>query len=119
MSDPTPQGSDPYEIHQRLAQVNAKLTHVGKDQRNQAQNYSFRGIDDIFDAVHPLLAEEEVYISPEVIDYECNPLAKGTRWIVRIRYWFVADNGSRTSCTVIGEAIDYQDKGMNKAMQQA
>ena len=42
-------------IQAALAAVMADVTHVGKEGKNSAQGYSFRGIDGVLNAVGPAL----------------------------------------------------------------
>ena len=41
---------------------------VGKTKRNTQQNYDFRGIDDLMQALSPLLVKHELLILPKVLN---------------------------------------------------
>ena len=83
--------------------------------------YSYRGIDDVMNELHPLLAEYGVTIVPEVVDQQRenrvtlkgNPIIYS---IMKIRFHFYAMDGSEVVATVIGEGMDTSDKASNKAM---
>jgi hypothetical protein len=110
------------EIYQRLAQIMAEVPAIAKDQKNQQQGYAFRGIDDLFNALHSLFAKHEVVVLPEVLRAEYvqqlagsnQNLATDARLL--IRYNFVTTDGSSASMTVQGESRDYADKATGQAM---
>lgn len=111
-------------IHQALVAVMRDLDAIGKDRRNAAQGYSFRGIDDVYNMLHPVLAKHGVFTIPTVVEERTEERTnqKGTVLIYRvmkIRYDFVAADGSSISATVIGEGMDSGDKAANKAMSVA
>ena len=43
---------------------------IAKGRRNQQQGYSFRGIDDVYNALAPLLARHHLIIVPRVLTRE-------------------------------------------------
>lgn len=117
--DPQPQ------IYSLLANIADMIGAITKDKRNtQGSGFMYRGIDDVMNALHPLLAKFGVTIIPNVLDYtrEERVTGKGTNLlytIMKVRYTFYAPDGSNVSCTVIGEAMDSGDKASNKAMSVA
>ena len=111
-------------IYQAMAAMMADVDAIGKKQRNAQQGFNFRGIDDVYNAVHPLLAKNGIFCTPEVLTErtEDRTTAKGSHLIYRvltIRYTFWAADGSSVSATVIGEGMDSGDKAANKAMAVA
>lgn len=98
---------------------------IAKNKRNQAQGYSFRGIDDVYLAVQPLLSKYKVFTVPQVIDSktEIKEGKNGTVLMYRILtidYDFISgEDGSKITATVIGEGMDSGDKASNKAMSVA
>lgn len=54
-------------VHERWAKVLAGLSHIPK-QRSNGVNYEFRGIDALMQHLHPLLATNELTLSPRVLD---------------------------------------------------
>ena len=51
-------------VYKAINAVQAELAQTGitKDRRNQQQGYNFRGIDDVFNALSPLLARHGLCI---------------------------------------------------------
>lgn len=114
------------KIYNAVSKVSGVLAKAGisKDRNNQQQNYKFRGIDDCLNALAPLLAEHGVIIYPEVL--ERGVVERETRnggalfyVTVKVKYTFVADDGSSFPVTTYGEAMDSADKATNKAMSAA
>jgi len=119
----TPSGS----VYAKIAAVQGELAKVGisKSRRNQQQGYNFRGIDEVYAALSPLLASHGLVIVPRVTSRECvegltrkgDPLFRVT---VHAEFDFVsADDGSIHTAATFGEAMDSADKATNKAMSAA
>lgn len=115
------------KVYQAIASVQGELAKVGiaKANRNSQQGYNFRGIDDVYAALSPLLAKHGLVVIPrclertvaERVNSKGNPLFYVT---VKAEFDFVsAEDGSvHTACT-FGEAMDSADKATNKAMSAA
>lgn len=114
-------------VYSKIAAVQAALAHTGisKARSNQQQGYKFRGIDDVFNALAPLLAEHGLCVLPRILSREFverknakgNPLFYVT---VEAEFDFVsADDGSVHTVRTFGEAMDSADKATNKAMSAA
>lgn len=110
-------------IYAALIEANKKVGAIAKDNRNAQQGFKFRGIDEVYNELHPVLAECGIVIIPEVVSYDISerPTKNGAALYTRatIRHHFTAEDGSSVSTTVVGEAMDSGDKGMNKAMSIA
>jgi len=114
-------------IHGAMLAAMQAIGAVAKSDRNQAQGFNFRGIDSVLNVVGPALRDAGIYVLPEVerLDYEpVTTEARGkTQHSVQVRaavaYSFVALDGSVVVARVVGEAIDYGDKGVAKAMSVA
>ena len=111
-------------IHEKLIAINKEVGAIGKERRNEKQNFKFRGIDDVMNELHHLFAKHEVLILPNAQSFESTERKTkegGALFAVRatIKYIFVASDGSELSCVLIGEAMDSGDKGMNKALSIA
>lgn len=96
------------------------VKHIGKDKKNQQQGFSYRGIDDLYNELHTAFAENGVIILPEVMDIqrEERQSQKGglLLWTIqKIKFRFIAEDGSYVETTLNGEAMDSADKGCNKA----
>lgn len=113
------------QIYGALAAVMADVTAVPKGDKNQAQNFSFRGIDSILNAVGPALRTHRVVVLPLLEEVETTTVEVGKNRSrmahvqLRVRYRFVADDGSSVDAVVPAEAFDSGDKAVSKAMSVA
>lgn len=115
------------QVYKAIAEVTLKLSKQGisKDRSNQAQGYKFRGIDDVYNALAPFLAESKLCILPNVLDRQVVERInqKGTALFyvtVKVDFAFVsAEDGSEHHVVTYGEAMDSGDKATNKAMSAA
>lgn len=108
-------------IYQAITEIMADVEAIGKDKRNQQQGFNFRGIDDVYNSIHPLFAKHGVFSVPFVESErtEDRLTKNGGNLIYRIltiRYTFYASDGSFIEARVLGEGMDSGDKGANKAM---
>lgn len=111
-------------IYQSINAVMKDCGFIAKDSKNTMQNYKFRGIDAVMNALNPALIKNKVFVVPEVLDQtrEERHTAKGGLLIysiVKVRYSFYAEDGSCVTACVIGEGMDSGDKATNKAMSAA
>ena len=119
--------SDAPRIYAAIAAVQAAVAKEGisKDRKNEQQGYKFRGIDDIYNAVAPLLAANGLCIMPTYSNRtkEERTNQKGTvifNVTVEGTFDFVStEDGSRHTVKTFGEAMDSGDKATNKAMSAA
>lgn len=115
------------KVYKAINAVQSDLAQTGitKDRRNQQQGYSFRGIDDVFNALSPLLAKHGLCILPRVVSRECierQTMKGGTLFYVTVGVEFdfvCAEDGSIHMVKTFGEAMDSADKATNKAMSAA
>lgn len=100
-------------------------TGIAKDRKNVQQGYAFRGIDDVFNALGPIMAKHGLFILPRVLSRVITERinAKGTALfyvVVEAEFDFTsAEDGSKYTARTIGEAMDSGDKATNKAMSAA
>lgn len=114
------------QIHKAIHAMLAEVGAIEKKRKvaDNAGGWSFRGIDDVFTAVHPLLAKHGVYPTSR-IDNMLRDERQTTRGgmlmytVLTMTYRFWATDGSYVETTVIGEAMDSGDKSANKAMSVA
>jgi hypothetical protein len=115
------------KVYQAINAVAAALSKEGiaKDRNNQAQGFKFRGIDDVLNALSPLLARHGLCILPRCVERVCveRTNTKGTALFyvtVRAEFDFVSsEDGSKHTVAMYGEAMDSGDKATNKAMSAA
>lgn len=111
-------------IFETIEAVMAEIGSIGKDSRNQKQNFMYRGIDAVMNALSPALIKHKLFVVPEVLNQrrEERQSANGGNLIYSIctiKYTFYAEDGSFVSATVVGEGMDSGDKATNKAMSVA
>lgn len=110
-------------IYPALIKANKAIGAIAKNNANQQQHFMFRGVDDVYNELHPILAECGIVIIPEVVNYEVSErqARNGVLLYTRatILHHFTAEDGSCVTTKVVGEAMDSGDKGMNKAMSIA
>ena len=111
-------------VHQALSRVMAEVQAVRKDSKNQAQRFSFRGIDAVMNAVGPALRKHGVVILPEEVDVQRSNgvTANGKQTveaIVKVTYRVYGPSGDSIHGKVVGEAADFGDKAVAKAMSVA
>jgi hypothetical protein len=116
--------AEPPRLAVVLPRVAADIRAVGKDQRNETQNYRFRGIDDLLNAVHEPLARHGVSILPTVVERIADERttrngAVMTVVVLTMDFTFVGPAGDTLVVRTIGEAHDTADKATNKAMSAA
>ena len=116
------------KVYQAINAVQRALAKSGisKDRKNkQGSGYMFRGIDDVYNAVSPLLAEHGLCILPRMLSRICEERASksgGALFYVTVEAEFdfvSAEDGSKHTVKTFGEAMDSGDKATNKAMSAA
>lgn len=112
-------------VYKAINAVQIALAKSGIAKDRQAQTYKFRGIDDVYNAISPLLGEHGLCILPRMIRRDCQErqTAKGSAIfyvVVEAEFDFVsAEDGSVHVVRTFGEAMDMSDKATNKAMSAA
>lgn len=113
------------KVYAAMVAVMADLSRVGigKEKFNEQQRFKYRGVDDVMNALAPLLAKHGLLVLPRVTKREIverqsskgNPLFFTT---LEIEYDFVAceDASKHIVGPIVGEAMDSGDKSANKAM---
>jgi len=108
-------------IYESICGVMGEIGAISKDKKNQQQGFMYRGIDDVMNALQPLLVKHKVFIVPEVMEHirEDRLSKQGSTLIYsicKIKYTFYAEDGSNVTAVVVGEGMDSGDKATNKAM---
>lgn len=114
-------------VYARIAAVSAEIAQTGiaKNKSNAQQGYKFRGIDDVYNALAPVLAKHALVIIPRILSRDCTErqTQKGGvlfNVVVEAEFDFVsAVDGSKHTARTYGEAMDSGDKATNKAMSAA
>lgn len=98
---------------------------ISKSRQNKLQGYNFRGIDEVLNALNPLLAKYGLIICPRVLTRETveRVTAKGGNifytWVHAEFDFIAAEDGSKHTVSTFGEGMDSSDKSTNKAMSAA
>lgn len=116
------------KIFALIPKIMADLGAIKKDKTNTHQNYKFRGIEDMYNSIHPILVKHSVFCAPQIVDRTSESHegrnAKGEaklshRVTITVNHRFYADDGSFIDVVTAGEGIDTSDKATNKAMSAA
>lgn len=115
------------EVYKAISAVAKEMAEQGisKDRENRQQGFNFRGIDQVYNALAPMLAKHGLVILPRIT--ERNVTERATKnggvlfyVVVKAEFDFVAtEDGSKHTVTTYGEAMDSGDKATNKAMSIA
>jgi hypothetical protein len=99
---------------------------VGKLKTNQSQNFQYRGIDDVMDALSQSLSRNDLLILPSVLEHslterETRNGGRVLHAMVKVNYEFTCplDGSTKLSGPWYAEAMDTGDKSTSKAMSIA
>jgi hypothetical protein len=117
----------PKAVYAAIMAVSADIAKEGisKGRRNDQQNYAFRGIDDVMNALAPLLVKHNLLILPrctarDVVERHTKSGSALFYVVVKVLFDFLCvTDGSVHVIEVYGEAMDSADKATNKAMSAA
>lgn len=112
-----------------FVRVNRIMSEIGAITKNRnapavVGGYAFRGIDDVYFALQPLLVKHGVTLWPEVIESK-QVVAQTSNnkptfhTTVKMKFTLAAVDGSSFAAVAYGEAMDNGDKGYSKAMSSA
>lgn len=119
--------SESPKVYAAIAEVMGELAKVGigKNNKNTQQGYKFRGIDDVYNALAPVLSKAKLLILPRVLNRivtERETKNGGVLFyvVLDVEFDIVSGvDGSKHTVRMIGEAMDSGDKASNKAMSAA
>ena len=111
-------------IYQAINSIMQDIEAIGKNKKNAQQGYSFRGIDDMYNALQPLFKKHAVFITSNVMESKREErLTKSggalIYTIAKCQFKFFTTDGSFIESILEGEAMDSGDKSTNKAMSTA
>ena len=98
---------------------------IGKTRKNAQQGYNFRGVDEVMNALAPVLVKSKLAIMPRFTDRSSSERPTrngGVQEFVTVRGEFdfmSTEDGSIHTVATYGEAQDSADKATNKAMAAA
>ena len=112
-------------VYQAINAIASDLAEAGiaKKHRNQQADYQYRSIDDVLNALAPLLAKHRLCILPRILEregtsaYNVEPM---THVAIRAAFDLVSSlDGSTHTVESYGEALDVSDKATAKAISAA
>lgn len=111
-------------IFRQMSAVMSEITAIGKSGWNEKQKFKFRGIDQVYNAINPLLAKHHIFMTASVLDKSREERQSSSGGVLafttlRMRYRFCAEDGSFVETEAEGEGMDSGDKSSNKAMAVA
>lgn len=111
-------------IYQAVNAIMQEIEAIGKNKKNAQQGYSFRGIDDMYNALQPLFKKHAVFITSNVLESKREErLTKSggalIYTIAKCQFKFFTTDGTFIESVLEGEAMDSGDKSTNKAMSTA
>lgn len=115
------------QVYEALQAVQRDLLAegVGKNNVNKEQRYKYRSIEDVINAIAPLLPKHGLLITPTTKDVQSTTYTSksGTpmhRTVVHMVYECISvKDGSKHCISVAGEGSDVSDKATNKALSFA
>lgn len=122
------------QIYKSMAKILQEVNFIGKSKTadmGKGGTYNFRGIDDMYNALHKSFADNKVFIIPEVLETTIETQEREKEWnkvitkslqysvIVKVKFTCFSEDGSSVSGIGIGHALDTGDKGTNKAQSSA
>jgi len=114
--------TEPALIYSDMASIMQQVQGIGKGQRNKQQGFDYRGIDDVYNAIQPIMAKHGVFCTLDhanIANREERTTKNGGALYLttlHLNYRFYAKDGSFVQTEVIGEGMDTADKASNKAM---
>lgn len=116
-------------IYKKMSDVMRAVGYIGKDQKNAAQGFKFRGIDQFVNALYPALLAHGVFMTPRCVREEhlLNEVVRSSgksgvdkHVTILMEYDFYAEDGSKVTVgPVPAEGLDSGDKATNKALSAA
>ena len=122
---------DKGKIFELIPEAMRRVGAIGKDSVNKTQGFKYRGIDAVYNALNPVMAELGLFIVPEVLDHRREERETENNYngqvkksilkysILTVRFTMYAPDGSSVSCVIVGEGMDSGDKASNKALSVA
>ena len=112
------------KIYAAIAGVISDCGFVSKDKVNKQQGFKYRSVDDVFNALHPALAKNKVFIVPTILERKeevIGQTAKGAKIIkvvCKIKFTFYGEDGSSFCSIIYGEGMDMGDMLVKSVLEQ-
>lgn len=100
---------------------------IGKTQKNEQQNYRFRGVEQAMNEMSPIMVNHKITVASRYSDLTVTERVKGdpkdakaTRFVtIKGAFTFTAEDDSSIVAEAYGEAMDSGDKAVIKAQSVA
>jgi hypothetical protein len=109
--------------------VMKEIGHISKDNKNTAQGFKFRSVDQFVNALYPALVKHGVFMTPRCTkeEHELKTVVRSSgkegvdkHVSIQMEYDFYAEDGSKVTVgPVPAEGLDSGDKATNKALSAA
>lgn len=114
----------PLRVHEAWSRVMGAIQSIEKGDRNEQQNFAFRGIDAVLDAVGPVLREHGVIVIPRAVAIESERYPSKSGGMMRnatvtMEYRVIGPAGDEFTGSSFGESADSGDKAVTKAQSVA
>lgn len=110
-------------LFEKMAKVMASINGLSKNgQVKGYDSYSYMSKDDVYELVRKSFGENGIAFFPMVVGYEQHEVTsskgnKGLHSVVHMKIVLACkDTGQTMECDYVGEATDYGDKGIGKAV---
>jgi hypothetical protein len=100
------------KIYEAMLSIMGGIDPIAKNKSNSQQNYKYRGVEDIYAVVNPMLIANKVLLIPEILHHDIKEFtsSKGSllfRAIVTMKYTFKSvEDGSFIETIMTGEGMD-------------
>lgn len=117
------EGNQTGSIYQKMCAILREVEGISKRNKNAAQGFAYRSIDDMYNTLHDLFAKHEVFILTNVLEVTANVIQSNGKNIyqtcMHVEFSFIASDGSRVSAKTYADALDTADKGSGKCLSYA
>ena len=112
------------KVHEAIVAIRGEVGAVRKDGRNTQQNFNFRGVDAVVNALAGMMSKHGLMVYPSKVEHRpgTKQLSGGkvaTSVDVTVDYTFVGPEGDTFTAQVPAESFDLGDKATAKAMSVA
>jgi len=113
------------KVYEAIGSIMAAIEPIAKNKKNTSQGYKFRGVDDVYAVLNPMLIANKVFIKPDCIEHQLIQFESKSggalfRAIVTMKYTLTSwEDGSFIELLMVGEGMDSGDKATPKAQSIA
>ena len=109
------------QIYGAIISIMSEVGSISKEQKNLQQGFKYRGVDDVYNSLHSVMAKHGVFSVPQVLEFQSEERETKNKSVLlyekyTIKYTFYASDGSSIEAVVRGIGMDSGDKAGNKAM---